>query len=139
VLFKGRAAEKLTETLPRRRSEEFTTCPHEDLEAPERVHVDCYGTVHLCQGLSMGNMWQTPLSELMEGYDARRHPIAGPLVRGGPIELAKECGLELRDEFVDECHCCYTLRKKLAGRFPEYLAPRQVYGLSSQAEACATA
>ena len=56
VLFKGRAAEKLTAGLPLRGCHELTTCPHEDLLSPERVHVDAYGNVHLCQGLSMGNI-----------------------------------------------------------------------------------
>ena len=130
VLFKGRAAEKLTAGLPRRSINELTTCPHEDLDEPGRVHVDCYGNVHLCQGLSMGNMWTTPLAELVREYDARRHPICGPLVAGGPAELAKEYGVELADDFVDECHYCYTVRKALLDRFPEWLGPRQVYGIS---------
>jgi len=130
ALFRGRAAEKLTAELPRRRSTELTTCPHEELEAPVRVHLDCYGNVHICQGLSMGNMWETPLSELAGGYTAGQHPICGPLVSGGPAELAREHGLELPDDFVDECHYCYTVRKALVHRFPAYLAPRQVYGLT---------
>jgi len=130
ILFKGRAAEKLAAGLPRRRREELTTCPHEELRSPARVHLDCYGNVHICQGLSMGNMWETPLSELAAKYDARQHPICGPLLSGGPAALAKEYGLELPDDFVDECHCCYTVRKALVDRFPGYLAPRQVYGLS---------
>jgi len=130
VLFKGRAAEKLTVGLPRRRREELSTCPHEELGAPARVHLDCYGNVHICQGLSVGNMWETPLSELASEYDARRHPICGPLSSGGPAVLAREFGLDLPDDFVDECHYCYTVRKALVDRFPGYLAPRQVYGLS---------
>jgi len=129
VLFKGRAAEKLTAGLPRRPRQELTTCPHEELEAPARVHVDCYGNVHICQGLSMGNLWETPLCELAREYDARQHPICGPLLRGGPAALAQEHGIELPDDFVDECHYCYAVRKALVDRFPEYLAPRQVYGL----------
>jgi len=130
VLFRGRAAERLTEGLPRRRREELTTCPHEELESPARVHVDCYGNVHICQGLSMGNMWQTPLSQLVREYHAPQHPICGPLVAGGPAALARECGIGLPDAFVDECHYCYAVRKTLVDRFPTYLAPRQVYGLS---------
>jgi len=130
VLFRGRAAEGLTAGLPRRPCAELTTCPHEHLGTPKRVHVDCYGNVHICQGLSMGNMWETPLSKLAREYDASRHPICGPLLAGGPAALAKEHGVELRDDFVDECHYCYTVRKALVDRFPTYLAPRQVYGLS---------
>jgi len=130
VLLKGRAAEKLTSGLPRRRREELSTCPHEELGAPERVHLDCFGNVHLCQGLSLGNMWETPLSVLVAEYDARQHPICGPLLAGGPATLADEYEIELPDDFVDECHYCYTVRKALVDRFPAYLAPRQVFGLS---------
>ena len=129
VLFKGRAADKLTAGLPLRDSKEFTTCPHENLLSPERVHVDAYGNVHLCQGLSMGNIWETPLRDLFRRYDAHKHPIVGPLVRGGPIRLAKEHGLETSESYVDECHLCYTVRKQLLPRFPQYLAPKEAYGL----------
>jgi len=131
VLFKGRAAEKLTAGLPRRPRQELTTCPHEDLRDPGRVHADSFGNVHLCQGISMGNMWQTPLSELIRAWDAARHPVCGPLAAGGPDALAREHGLDLGDDFVDECHYCYTVRKALLSRFPEHLAPPSVYGLSA--------
>jgi len=129
VLFKGRAAEKLTAGLPVRPCEELTTCPHEDLLSPERVHVDAYGNVHLCQGLSIGNIWDKPLPDLVHDYDAQKHPVVGPLVRGGPIRVAKEHGLEIGGSYVDECHLCYTVRKQLLSRFPQYLAPREAYGL----------
>jgi len=129
VLFKGRAAEKLTAGLPVRLCKELTTCPHEDLLSPERVHVDAYGNVHLCQGLSMGNIWEKALPDVVHDYDAHRHPIAGPLLRGGPIGLVKEHGLAISDCYVDECHLCYTARKQLLPSFPEYLAPKEAYGL----------
>jgi len=129
VLFKGRAAEKLTAELPVRPREELTTCPHEDLLSPERVHVDAYGNVHLCQGLSIGNLWEKPLSELVRSYDAQEHPIAGPLLRCGPIGLVKEHELVMSANYVDECHFCYAARKALLPRFPQYLAPKEVYGL----------
>jgi hypothetical protein len=129
VLFKGRAAEKLTARLPLRDPKELTACPHEDLLSPERVHVDAYGNVHLCQGLSMGNIWEKGPFNLVREYDAQNHPVAGPLVRGGPIRLAKEHGLEIGDSYVDECHLCYTVRKKLLPRFPQYLTPKEAYGL----------
>lgn len=127
--FRGRAVEKLVEGLPRRRWEELTECPYEDLRNPGRVHVDSYGHVHLCQGLSMGNMWETPLSELVRNYDADAHPICGRLLRGGPALLAREHHVEHDAEYVDECHFCYLLRLALIDRFPQFLAPRQVYGL----------
>lgn len=129
AMFRGRAVEKLVEGLPQRRWEEFTECPYEDLKEPERVHLDSYGNVHLCQGLSMGNMWENPLSILVRNYNADSHPICGPLAKGGPARLAKEYDVEHEDKYVDACHFCYLLRLALINRFPQYLAPRQVYGL----------
>jgi len=127
--FRGRAAEKLVEKLPQRYYEEFIECPYEDLKNPKRIHLDSYGNVHICQGLSMGNMWEIPLSKLIKSYDADSHPICGPLVRGGPTFLAKEYNVDHEDKYVDACHFCYLVRLSLIGRFPQYLAPNQIYGL----------
>jgi len=129
VMFRGRAVERLTEGLPRRHWETFTQCPHEDLRQPKRVHLDPYGNVHLCQGLCMGNVDETPFPLLVEDYDALSHPICGPLVRGGPALLAKEYDVRQQDEYVDACHLCYLVRLALIDRFLQYLTPRQVYGL----------
>lgn len=129
AMFRGRAVETLIKGLPRRSWEEMSRCPYEDLESLGRVHVDSYGNVHICQGLSIGNMWQTPLSELIKNYDAKTHPICGPLMNGGPAQLVKKYKVEHEDNYVDECHLCYLARLKLLDKFPQYLAPKQVYGL----------
>jgi len=129
AMFRGRAVEKLVEGLPQRWWEEFTECPYENLKSPERVHLDPYGNVHLCQGLSMGNMWKTPLSKTVKNYDADSHPICRPLVRGGPALLAKEYNVKHEYKYVDACYFCYFVRLALLDRFPQYLTPRQVYGL----------
>ena len=130
--LRGRAVEKLIEGLPKQSWEKHTECPFEDLRNPQRVHLDVYGNVHLCQGLSMGNMWETPLSELLKNYDADTHPICGPLLRGGPAQLAKEHHIPHEDEYVDPCHFCSKICLALIGTFPQYLAPRQVYGLEQK-------
>ena len=127
--MRGRAVETLVPGLPRRPYQEFENCPLEDLENPSRVHVDAFGTVHLCQGLSMGNMWDVPLSEMVANWDAMAHPICGPLVRGGPAALAKEHKVEHENTYVDACHCCSALCLKLIDQFPDVLTPKQVYGL----------
>jgi hypothetical protein len=132
AMFRGRAVEKLTEGLPRRPARELIKCPHEDLQSPSRVHVDCYGHVHLCQGLSMGNMWQRPFSNLAVEYKADSHPVCGPLAEGGPALLAGRYDADIEGEYVDECHFCYLTRRALIESFPEYLAPRQVYGLEER-------
>lgn len=132
AMFKGRAVEKLITGLPRRPWHELKQCPYEDLQSPSRVHVDHYGHVHLCQGLSMGNMWQRPLSVLSNEYVADSHPICGPLVKGGPALLARRYDVNPEAEYVDECHFCYLVRRALINRFPEYLTPCQVYGLEEK-------
>jgi hypothetical protein len=132
ALLKGRAAETLTDGLPTRPASSFVECTHEELVEPRRVHVDAFGHVHVCQGVSIGNMWKTPLSELISDYNASAHPICGPLIRGGPAELARAYGVELGTECVDECHYCYLVRRALLDRFPDELAPRQVYGIEEE-------
>jgi len=130
VLFMGRAVDKLSEGLPRRRWEEFTRCRKVDFVSPERIFIDSYGNVHVCfQGLSIGNMWETPLSTLIKNYDADSHPICGPLRRGGPALLAQKYNVKHEPEYIDACHLCYLVRLSLIDKFPQYLTPRQTYGL----------
>jgi hypothetical protein len=129
TMLRGRAVEKLIAGLPQKSWETFTECPHEELGSPTRVHLDSYGNIHICQGISMGNAWETPLSKLVNGYDAGLHPVCGPLVKGGPALLVREYGVKHDEKYVDACHLCYLVRRALLDRFPQYLSPRQVYGL----------
>ncbi len=129
-MFRGRAAERLIGGLPSSPSRAFTECPYEDLETPGRVHVDCFGNVQFCQGLSIGSLWKTPLSRLFAGYRAQSHPICGPLVEGGPARRAKAYGFAAEDGSVSACHLCFLARRALIDRFPDCLTPRQVYGLN---------
>ena len=132
VRFRGRAVEKLTADLPKSNWQQLTACPDEDLADPGRVHIDPYGNVHLCQGLCIGNCWQTPLSEIIARYDPDQHPVCGPLLRGGPAALVKEHRIKADQQYVDECHLCYRTRQRLRGRFSDCLCPPQVYGLDDQ-------
>jgi organic radical activating enzyme len=129
VLLKGRAVENLIEGLPKRGFDEFKECSEEELRDPTRVHIDSYGYVHLCQGLVLGNMWETPLSVLVDTYDAEIHPICGPILTGGPVLLAKKYNVKHDKKYISACHFCYKVRQALLDRFPQYLAPRQIYGL----------
>ena len=128
IMFKGRAAVELVEGVARRPWREFTECPHEALGAPSRVHVDHLGHLHLCQGLTMGNLFEQPLEEIVAGYNPQGHPIVGSLLAGGPVALVERFGLPHQEAYVDACHLCYLAREMLAERFPEYLGPRQMYG-----------
>ena len=132
LMLKGRAVEKLADGLPVWEYDEFTECNDEELGNPKRVHIDPYGYVHLCQGLVIGNMFETPLSTLIMNYDAESHPICGPLLKGGPALLAEQYGVKHDGKYVSACHLCYIVRRSLLDKFPEYLAPAQVYGLDME-------
>jgi len=129
TLFKGRAVEKLVDDLPKRPWSDMTECPHEDFKNIGRVHLDPFGNVHICQGLSLGNFFKNKLSDIIKNYDPSKHPIIHPLVEGGPAELVKKFNIPHEDSYVDECHLCYMARLALIHKFPEYLSPKQVYGL----------
>jgi MoaA/NifB/PqqE/SkfB family radical SAM enzyme len=129
VTFRGRAVETLIEGLPRRPWDELKECPYEDFEGLGRIHVDPFGNAHICQGLSLGNFWETPLSELIRNYKPDNHPICGSLNRGGPVQLVKDYNIKHEESYVDECHMCYEARLSLIDKYPKYLTPRQVYGL----------
>jgi len=129
VMFRGRAVDKLAAGLPKHPWPTFDKCPHEDLRNPSRVHLDAYGNVHLCQGLCMGSAADAPLGELFRRYQPDEHPVVGPLVAGGPAELARRFGWPPEEGCVDACHLCYAVRRGLLDVFPRFLAPRQVYGL----------
>jgi hypothetical protein len=129
AMFRGRAVDKLTDRLPLRPWDELIECPYEDLDAPSRVHVDSFGHVHICQGISLGNMWSTSLSGIISQYRPGVHPVCGPLLRGGPAELMRQSGVAPAAGYVDECHLCYLTRRAVIDKHAIYLAPKQVYGL----------
>jgi len=131
VMFKGRATEKLVDDLPKKPWTEFDRCLDEDFSNQSRVHIDPFGYVHVCQGITIGNMKQTLLSEILSNVNLKDHPICQPILHGGPVELVKRYGVNHDDAYVDECHLCYSARLKLRDRFPEILAPDQMYGITS--------
>jgi len=129
VLYRGRAAELLASDVEATHWEQFTECPWEDLRDPGRVHVDSLGHLHICQGISIGNMLEHSLADIMAGYDPDAHPITGPLLAGGPAEIVRRYELPHLDGYADHCHLCYTARCVLRQRFPDILTPNQVYGI----------
>ncbi|MFA4861678.1 radical SAM protein, partial [Methanoregula sp.] len=65
IMFRGRAATRLSQYAELHNWRQFTTCPYEDLQNPSRLHVDAYGNVQICQGICIGNVWEQPLAELI--------------------------------------------------------------------------
>jgi len=129
VMYRGRAAEALVSDLPRQSWESFTECPYENLVDPGRIHLDPLGYLHLCQGIAMGNLFERPLKEILEDYSCKDHPIAGPIVDGGPAKLINQYDLDPEPGYVDACHLCYSARLALRTRFPAELGPDQMYGV----------
>lgn len=128
VVFRGRAAQRLVAHADAHPWEVFKECPFEDLREPERVHIDALGYVHICQGLTLGNVFRQPMAEIFNSYDPSTHAVTGPLLDGGPAELVRRYDLACRGSYCDACHLCDTARRALRARFPELLAPDQMYG-----------
>ena len=135
VMYRGRAIEKLSARAPGHPWNEFDTCPHEDLREPGRIHLDPLGNLHICQGIVIGNLFEKPLKQICEEYEPDAHPICGPLLSGGPAALVTEYNLKHASplggasHYADACHLCYEARTLLRARFPELLAPNQMYGV----------
>ncbi len=128
VLYRGRAAELLAPRVPSIPWRQLAVCPWENLRCPERVHVDPLGHLHICQGISIGNLYERPLAEILADFSPDEHPVVGPLLDGGPAELVRRYGLAHEDGYADHCHLCYAARTVLRSKFPDELTPDQMYG-----------
>lgn len=129
VMYRGRAAEKLVKHAALKTWAEFVECPYEDLVEPGRIHLDPLGNLHICQGISIGNLFQQPLKDICASYKPEEHPVVGPLLSGGPAGLVRHYDLPLKGSYADACHLCYSARLALRERLPELLIPDQVYGI----------
>ncbi len=127
IMYRGRATATLAGQAPQHRWDTFDTCPHEQLNDPGRVHLDPLGNLHLCQGLVLGNLFERPLVEILNGYRPDEHPMVGPLLRGGPAELARRYDVPHAEAYADACHLCFTLRQALRPQFGAALGPDQMY------------
>lgn len=129
VMCRGRASSTLVERFTYSSWAQFDECPFEDLRDPGRVHIDPLGHLHICQGISLGSLFQAPIKDICANYDPDAHAITGPLLAGGPAELVRRYDLDLRESYVDACHLCYLARQALRDRFPDILTPDQMYGV----------
>ncbi len=131
LMYRGRAALMLTEGAGKKPWTEFTECPYENLAEPKRVHVDPYGYMHVCQGISIGNAWQEPFSKVIQECKPFENAILEPLIHGGPAALVEKFDLPHDDRYADACHLCYVARCILRSKYPDTLAPDQMYGAIS--------
>ncbi len=129
VMYRGRAAEKLVKNADKKPWDQFHECPFENLREPGRVHADPFGYIHICQGITLGNLFVTPLNEICANYDPDSHPITGPLLENGPTGLVRNYRLDHQERYADACHLCDEARRTLRTQFPEILQPDQIYGI----------
>ena len=129
IFFRGRAAEELARKYRTHLWSGLTECP-EELRSPERVHIDPDGNVHVCQGIVIGNINRSSLVEISASYMPSEHPILGPLMDGGPAQLARRYRIAHLKKYADACDLCYHVRKKLRPRFKKILGPDVMYGVS---------
>lgn len=129
VMYRGRAAAMLARRAAPKSWDELGSCTFEDLRDPGRIHVDPYGYLHICQGIALGNLTQTPLRELCERYDPDAHPITGPLLAGGPSELVRRYDLPHAEAYADACHLCDHARRLLRAQYRAELTPDEMYGV----------
>lgn len=127
IMYRGRAAIKLVPSATIYPSKLFTTCPHENLTDPGRVHVDHLGNLHICQGIIIGNLFSTPIKDIGDGYTPEEHPIIAPLLLGGPVRLAEQYNFAIGEYYADACHLCFETRAAIRDKFPEILGPDQMY------------
>jgi hypothetical protein len=129
VMYRGRAAEKLVSRSSLHPWQQFTQCPHEDLRDPGRMHVDPFGFLHICQGITIGNIYREDLAAICSGFDPDTHPILSALLSGGPARLVQQYEPECMPGYADACHLCYSARQQLRPRFPGILIPDEMYGV----------
>ena len=129
IMFRGRAAIKLAPNSHMHPWESYMACPHEDLRSPGRLHLDPLGYLHICQGITIGNVFDQSIKDIWEHFDPEAHPIVSPLLAGGPAELRRLYGGAPCEDFADACHLCYQTRANLRSKFRDTLAPDQMYGV----------
>jgi hypothetical protein len=102
--------------------EGFDRCPSDELYRPSRLQIDPTGHVRACRGIVIGDAFGDGLPGVCRSYDPHTHPLAAPLVLGGPAALARRFGLRPDGSFSDACQLCHALRDELLELDPEGVA-----------------
>ena len=129
IQVKGRAVNNLTDYFS------MDTIPSDKcliFKAPMFM-IDPNGWVfhQLCQGICIGNAKEKSLSEILNEFNYRKHPIIGKVIaKGGPqnlLEIAIEKGYKQEQGYADKCHLCFSVRNFLRPYYPNVLEPSNVY------------
>jgi len=101
-----------------------------NFENPETIEIDCENNVTLCPGICIGNTNIKSLTKIIQDYDVDNHPVLSIIWKEGPIgllKIAKEEGFQEINQYANECHLCYELRKFLQPIYSYSLAPKECY------------
>ncbi|TES90536.1 MAG: radical SAM protein [Candidatus Cloacimonadota bacterium] len=129
LMVAGRAADTLAKYLP---MIELTSvkCKRDDIRNPTYIEIDPNGWVWICCGIAIGNTRKTSISEIIRGYEYKKHPILcriGDKEPVGLLELAIEKGYKPLNGYAGRCHLCFSVRRFLRPFYPEILVPAHVY------------
>ena len=136
ILYNGRAAERLSGLVSSGRGIPTGLCDrapwwsNSELETLDLLELDPDGYLSKGCGIAFANIHKTPIAEILDNYDASRHPIFSILIESGPLGLAYEAeafGYVLKTDYADKCHLCQEAREYLREKYPDYLVPEQHY------------
>ena len=87
------------------------------LTNPQSLTIEPSGSAEVCWHMSIGNAKEMPLSQIISEYDWQKNPTIKVLVEEGPMGLLREAkplvGPFNKDQFVNKCHLCVEVRKRL--------------------------
>jgi hypothetical protein len=120
VAAAGRALERIPQFFQKTPLEgpcEGETPMENTLINPQCLTIEPSGLVEVCWHLFIGNAKETPLDRIISEYDWQKNPIIKVLVEEGPMGLLREAepfagGFD-RDQYVNKCHLCVELRRRL--------------------------
>ncbi len=117
---------------------EFLTWGFIDPGGPRTVIIGPDENVMVCYGVSLGNLKDTPLPELIQGFESDPNPIVKTLLTSGVeglVARAERYGFEREEAYQNECHLCYVVRDFLRQHEPDYLQPDDCYPDWTKAQA----
>jgi len=117
-------------TQPTRRCWEFQTWGFIHPDGPRTVIIGPDENVMVCYGVSLGNLRDTDLLDLLREFGEAPNPIVRTLLErgaGGLAEQAEARGWKRAPAYQNECHLCYHARSFLRHSEPAFLQPDECY------------
>jgi hypothetical protein len=136
VFYNGRAARSLAafvsegRGIPAERCERVPWWMDGELDTLDLLILDADGYLSKGCGIAIGHIGPRSVEAILNGFDARTHPIFRTLLETGPLGLAREAealGYELKPDYADKCHLCQEARQVLRPKYPELLVPARHY------------